>query len=129
MKIYCVQCNGDVEARFTNGSEIYPHRSDLKDKSMWVCDTCKNYVGCHTGDNNNGEPLGVIPTPELRKARMSVHAIIDPLWRKGTISRNKVYGMLKEKLGYDYHSGETKTVEECERAREKAIEVKESMSI
>lgn len=126
MKIYCIQCKDDIDARSTTGIEVYPHRIALKSKPYWICDSCKNYVGCHSGDNNNGQPLGVIPTAELRKARMSVHAILDPIWRNGTASRNTVYRMLKEKLGYNYHSGETKTVEECENARLKAIEIKES---
>lgn len=125
MKIYCVKCDSDVIARKTDGKEIYPHRQDLHYKIFWKCDGCGGYVGSHTGDNNNGQPLGVIPTEELRKARMSVHEIIDPIWKNGFATRKEVYKKLRDFLGYEYHSGETKTITECDEARIQAIKVKD----
>jgi hypothetical protein len=55
---------------------------------------------------------------------MTVHAVSDPLWRSGKTSRGRVYKMMRDILGYDYHSGETRTVEECQKAREAAEQVK-----
>lgn len=79
--IYCCECKQDVSARFTKGSEIYPHRDDLKLLPFWICDTCKNYVGCHHKSDNSFKPLGNIPSVQLRNARKHIHGILDPLWK------------------------------------------------
>jgi len=79
MKIFCCACKSDVNARLTNGSEIYPHRSDLSSIPFWKCDDCGNFVGCHHKTSKPTQPLGHIPTPEIRKARQHIHMILDPL--------------------------------------------------
>lgn len=114
MKIYCTGCNATVNARLTSGSEIYPHRNDLNLLPFWVCDNCQNYVGCHHKTKNRTQPLGCIPTAELRKARNEVHKILDPLWKSGVIQRKKLYFTIGEKLGYKFHSANIQSVKEAE---------------
>ena len=83
MKIYCCGCETIIEARLTDGSEIYAHRPDLSDLPFWCCDTCKNYVGCHHKTENRTQPLGCIPTKEIRDARKHIHALLDSMWESG----------------------------------------------
>lgn len=119
MKIYCNGCNADVIARLTNGKEIYPHRKDLATLPFWICDTCWNYVGCHHKTDNPTKPKGSIPTPELRNWRVTLHRKIDPLWLKSSNrkkTRQRVYAMMSEIMGYTYHTGEIRTQEQYERA-------------
>lgn len=113
MKIYCCGCGAEVDARLTNGKEIYPHRYDLQKLPFWRCDSCSNYVGCHHKTSTPTKPLGHIPTDELRKARLHIHALVDPLWQSGKMSRDEVYKKISEKLGYVYHTANLKTLEEA----------------
>lgn len=112
-QIYCCECSREVQARLTSGSEIYPHRSDLQAVPIWRCDGCGNYVGCHHKTKDRTRPVGNIPTPELRKARSHIHAILDPVWRSGQRSRAECYRILSDKLGYAYHTAEIRTIEEA----------------
>lgn len=115
--IFCCGCQSDVQARLTDGGEIYPHRSDLASLPFWRCDTCGNYVGCHHKTKDRTRPLGVIPTPELRKARGHVHGLIDPIWKSGRMSRSAVYEAVATHMGIkEYHSGELRTVEDAREA-------------
>lgn len=111
--IYCCGCGDDVDARLTNGAEIYPRRADLRALPFWKCDACGNFVGCHHKTNNRTNPLGCIPTPELRNARKHIHALIDPLWQSGAVSRKSLYAALSRELGKQYHTAETRTIEEA----------------
>jgi hypothetical protein len=113
--IYCCACQADVAARLTDGKEIYPHRNDLFSLPFWKCDTCKNYVGCHHKTQDRTKPLGNIPSPEIKKARQYIHALLDPIWRTGRMSRDKVYMLLSEKLGYPYHTGEIRTIDDARK--------------
>jgi hypothetical protein len=115
MKIYCCGCGHDIDARLTNGAEIYRHRADLADIPIWRCDTCKNYVGCHHKTKNPTQPLGNIPTPEIRAARQHIHKILDPLWKTGPFNRKTIYAMISEKVGYRYHTGEIKSLDEARK--------------
>lgn len=110
--IFCCGCQTEVQARLTTGAEIYPHRADLKSLPFWKCDSCENYVGCHHKTKDRTRPLGNIPTAELRKARSHIHAILDPIWRQGRIERKQLYAMISERLGYEFHTGELRTIEE-----------------
>ena len=120
MKIYCTQCNKDVEARLTNGEEIYPHRKDLYSIPFWKCDTCKLYVGCHHKSDTPTKPLGVFANQEIKDIRMKIHAQLDPLWKSGKYERNTLYSIIARKLGlnYRYHTGEIRTIEEGEKVLE-----------
>lgn len=111
--IYCCGCGAEVQARLTDGREIYPHRPDLAELPFWRCDACGNHVGCHHKTSDRTRPLGNIPTPELRKARQHIHALLDPLWRSRKISRRKIYGHISTALGRQYHTAELRTIDEA----------------
>lgn len=128
MKIYCCGCKQEVGALLTFGREIYPHRKDLYTLPFWKCEYCGNYVGCHHKTKDQTRPLGVIPTKEIRECRKKIHAIIDPLWRSGTVSRKLVYKAMSEKLNYKFHSAEIRNEYEAKVAYETAIIVADEMS-
>ena len=116
MRIHCCGCAGDVAARLTDGGEIYPHRPDLRSLPFWRCDACGNFVGCHHKTANRTAPLGCIPTPELKNARRQLHALIDPIWQSGKMGRRELYAALSHDLGREYHTAETRTIEEARAA-------------
>ena len=113
MLIRCCGCDIKVEARLTDGAEIYPHREDLHDLPFWKCDECGNYVGCHHKTKNRTQPLGCIPTPEIKKARQYIHKLLDPVWQSGKIKRREIYALISEKLGWKYHTANIRSVEEA----------------
>jgi hypothetical protein len=113
MELYCCGCEAKVEARLIDGSEAYPHRPDLKPLPFWKCDACGNFVGCHHKTSNRTNPLGHIPTPELKQARKHIHAILDPLWKSGGMKRKTIYAILTEKLGWAYHTAMIRDIEEA----------------
>jgi len=113
MLIRCCGCGDKVEARLTDGKEIYPHRLDLQTLPFWKCDDCGNYVGCHHKTSDPTRPLGCIPTPEIKNARNHIHRILDPIWKSGRMSRKEVYAYLTEKMGWKYHTANIRSVEEA----------------
>lgn len=113
MKLWCCQCQKDVEARLTNGAEIYPHRPDLASQPRWKCDGCGNHVGTHHKTSEPTKPLGNIPSPELKRARIFIHDLIDPAWKNGMTSRKAIYAHLSKAIGREYHTGEIRTIEEA----------------
>lgn len=110
MNIFCCKCNELVKAYLTTGKEIYPHRRDLFNLMFYKCPKCGGYVGCHKGTT---DPLGVIPTQELKRERIKIHNKMDVLWKKGQIRRKDLYKKISQRIGYEYHNGTTKTIEEC----------------
>lgn len=92
---------------------VYPHRPDLHAQPFWKCDACGNYVGCHHKTDKPITPLGCIPTPEIKNARKHIHAILDPLWQSGRISRKQLYGIISERTGRCYHTAQIRSVEEA----------------
>jgi hypothetical protein len=102
-------------ARLTDGAEIYPHRPDLATLPFWRCDRCGNYVGCHHKTKNPTEPLGNIPTPELRKARNHIHAVLDPLWKSKRFKRKELYAILSDHMGFQYHTAHLRSLEEARK--------------
>jgi hypothetical protein len=115
MKIYCVQCQNDVDARLTDGVEIYPHRPDLGELPFWKCDACKNYVGCHHKTSDRTKPLGNIPNKEIKAARQHIHKILDPLWQSGQLKRGQLYARVSKAICYQYHTAEIRSVDEARR--------------
>ncbi|WP_088260896.1 zinc-finger-containing protein [Fimbriiglobus ruber] len=114
--LYCCGCQKDVQARLTDGREVYPHRPDLFGLPYWKCDTCGNYVGCHHKTKDRTRPLGNIPTKELKNARQHIHRILDPIWQNGKMPRGKVYAVIASQLGIaEYHTAEIKTIEDARR--------------
>jgi len=112
--IYCTGCGHDVEARLTDGQEIYSHRRDLYSLPFWKCDNCNNFVGCHHKTKDRTRPLGCIPTKELKNARQHIHRILDPIWKSKRMPRGKLYSKIAKALGIkEYHTAEIKSVEEA----------------
>ena len=127
MKILCCGCNGvKVDARLTNGEEIYPHREDLYGLPFWRCDTCGNFVGCHHKTANRTAPLGCIVTKEIKAKRIGIHSVLDPLWKSGKFKRKDIYKWLSRKLGYNYHTGNVKSIEEASKVKSLLKEFKET---
>lgn len=125
MTIHCCGCQQKVEARLTDGREIYPHRSDLFDLPFWKCDVCGNFVGCHYKTKNRTQPLGCIPTQEIKNARQHIHKILDPLWKNGRVTRKILYQHLNNVLGWEYHTAKIRSVDEA-RTVWKAIKTLEA---
>lgn len=114
--IWCCACNAEVQARLTNGAEVYPHRMDLHAVAMWRCDGCKGHVGTHHKRKADPvAPLGVIPTPELREARQKLHRLMDPLWRGGRMTRGQLYARITLEFGREYHTGELRSLDEARK--------------
>lgn len=111
-KIFCCTCDAEVTARLTNGGEIYPHRPDLYSLPFWRCDACLNFVGCHHKTKNRTKPLGCIPSADIKAARMKIHGLIDPLWKDGRMARNRLYALLSEALGREYHTADLRDMRE-----------------
>lgn len=112
-KIYCCECGKEVSARLTNGNEIYPHRSDLSNLPFWKCDKCNSFVGCHYKTTNKTNPLGCIPSIEIKNLRKQIHFQLDPLWKKGYIKRTELYRRISDYIGYKYHTAELRTVKQA----------------
>lgn len=112
MEIFCTGCGKNVEARLTNGEEMYPHRPDLYKIPFWICDTCRAFVGCHWKTDNPTRPLGVLATQEIKEVRKKIHATLDPLWKSEKILRGKAYAYISHRIGKEYHSAEIRSVEE-----------------
>lgn len=113
--LWCCACGCDVEARLTSGAECYPHRPNLADVPRWICDGCRNHVGTHHKTCDPTRPLGNIPSPEIRRARIHIHALIDPAWRSGRITRRQLYRQISNRLGYEYHTAEIRCIDEARR--------------
>ncbi len=126
--LYCCGCGCDVNARITNGTEVYPHRKDLAHLPFWICDTCRNHVGCHHKTNKPTTPLGIIPTPEVKNARRHIHALMDPLWQSGKIKRVKLYALLSKWLGNTYHTGEIRSVEEAREVYRQLLKIRRDLN-
>jgi len=124
MEIYCCGCEKKVKTRLTDGSEIYPHRPDLKKIPFWKCDICGNYVGCHHKTKNRTQPLGCIPTNEIKQARMKIHSAIDPIWKSGEMKRNEIYKIIGDRIGRKYHTANIRSVEEAEVVMKIVDEIK-----
>lgn len=118
MQIFCIECADEVEARLTNGEEIYPHREDLYSLPFWKCDCCDNYVGCHHKTDKPTQPLGVIPNQEMKAIRQKLHRLMDPIWKQGHMSRTKLYKHISDKLGYTFHNGSLRNLTEANDALE-----------
>lgn len=127
MELWCCSCADYVDARLTDGSEVYPYREDLHSLPFWRCDTCKNWVGCHHKTKDRTRPLGNIPSPELKKARSHIHALIDPLWKSKKIGRSELYQRMSEKIGWNYHTASLRTIEEARKAYRAGCEIRREL--
>lgn len=121
-KIFCVECQSENECSMIDGSIAYPHRRDLWKKNFWQCPDCKNFVGTHNKGQST-KPLGCIPNKEMKNARQYIHALIDPIWKSKKESRGSVYKKISNQVGYEYHTGELRTIDEARRVYKIAKEI------
>ncbi len=112
MKIFCTGCGAEVDARLTDGAEMYPHRADLEALRFWVCDVCRAFVGCDAKGKDPMRPLGFLATPEIKTWRRKIHEMLDPLWKQKRIKRGKAYAYIAHRLGRTYHTAEIYSVED-----------------
>ena len=122
-KIYCCGCERDVNARLTNGKEIYAHRPDLYGLPFWKCDDCGNFVGCHHKTAKPTQPLGVIPTKAITALRKQIHAVLDPIWQGGGLKRAQVYARMSAAMGKQYHTADIRTIDEAKEVLKIAREI------
>lgn len=94
----CPYCGRD--GRLVKGLEVYPHRPDLATKKFWLCEPCFAFVGVHDNSKNSA-PYGTMAKPALRRLRSRVHAMFDPIWKRGHMSRKTAYIMLARALEID----------------------------
>lgn len=126
MKVLCQECNKMVEAKIVKGDVIYPHRTDLYHLDFFQCPICGNYKEIQQGEKNS-KLLIVLPTPEVRQARMRVHNIIDPLWKSKKIKRDEIYKRLSKELHCDYHNNNCIDLERLEKAYRIALEIQSEL--
>ena len=119
--IHCCGCEKQVFAEKKSGEEIYKHREDLKDLILWQCPFCELYVGSH---KETSEPLGIIPTKEMKDLRIEIHNILDPLWKDGKITRGKIYRRMSDFLKKEYHTASLSTIEEHKLALTNIIKLR-----
>jgi len=93
----CPFCGGKVE--WVENKQIYG-KNYGKSYMIWLCKPCDAYVGCH---NNTEKPLGTLANKETREARKKAHAVFDPLWVSGRMSRKKAYRFLSDSFGKNVH--------------------------
>lgn len=99
----CPYCGN--ACRLVGGLEIYPHRPDLDHKKFWLCAPCDAFVGCHP---NTTKALGTPAKPRLRALRKNAHAVFDPIWKNGLMTRKGAYAWLTRAThsGTQVHIGE-----------------------
>lgn len=108
----CPYCNKLSE--LVKGDVVYPHRSDLKWKSFYICNSCDAYVGCHP---HSTRPLGRLANRKLRLLKSMAHLAFDPYWKEGKMSRSKAYENLARDMEIPFntcHIGMFNE-EQCER--------------
>lgn len=111
MIIVCPYCN--QQAKLVDSSVIYNGRSF---GMIWLCKPCDAYVGTHRNSKEH-VPLGRLANKELRMWKMKAHAVFDPLWRSGKMTRDAAYSMLRNVMGMtesQAHIGKF-DVEDCKR--------------
>jgi len=87
----CPYCG--AVSQLVDGSVIYPHRPDLREKQFYLCKPCDAYVGCHPGTTR---PLGRLADAKLRAAKKAAHANFDRLWKSGEMGRSVAYAKLSK---------------------------------
>ena len=121
-KVYCCECNKEVDAVLVSGMSIYTHRPELWDKKFYQCPICLNH--CRAGKFPDGyRPLADIASPELRAERQRLHDLFDHLWKINNDPKRSragwykymacgLYGSAKKK----FHFGNLHSFQECKRA-------------
>jgi len=125
-RVYCAICDKHVEYNLTTGKVIYPHREDLHNLTIAQCPVCYGYVGTH---KKTKKPLGVIVSQEVKRERIKIHSIIDPLWKDGRIKRKHLYARISEKLGKPYHTAEIISVFDARKIKDICLEISKEVEL
>lgn len=96
LTVVCPYCNQGAE--LVTGKTLYPHRPDLYEKYFWWCKKDEAYVGTHVNSARH-HPLGRLANAQLRTLKQKVHALFDPLWKKGAMKRKEAYKKLAAGMG------------------------------
>jgi hypothetical protein len=108
MSVICPYCEGEAALVDSEVINVRPSRK------IYLCRPCDAYVGVHKSDDS---PLGTPANFPLRKQRIRVHGVFDPLWQEGVAvgygskrrARSVCYRWLALKLGIqveDCHVGQ-----------------------
>lgn len=115
MSLYCCTCKTQTRTRLVTGELVYPNNRKLEDTPFILCTQCKtSFVGCHP---NTRKPLGPMAGTDLRRARSDLHGHMDRLWKRGVMTRKEMYKRISEAVGFTFHTGSLKTVEEAEKIK------------
>jgi hypothetical protein len=79
-----------------NSPKIRLIEAEGRSGKVWHCDRCKASVGCHNGTIS---PFGLMATGKVRRLRVEVHRVFDPLWKNAGLSRDEAYFWLQTTLG------------------------------
>lgn len=99
--VICPYCG--KEAIWWDNKRIYG-KNFGKSYKCYLCKDCDAYVGCH---NNTKVPLGTLANKDLRNLRRQAHALFDPLWKTGKMTRKEAYKLLDDHFGREIHIGES----------------------
>ena len=99
-RVKCQYC--EKVATIVNGVHLYGDSHKLSKNEFYYCDPCKAWVGMH---QSNKKPLGTLAKADLRKKRLSAHAVFDSLWSSGraegvtkSAARKVAYAWLAKQL-------------------------------
>lgn len=117
--INCPYCQ--KPAKWVENKEIYG-RNYGRSYMAWYCRPCDAYVGCH---NNTKKPLGRMADRELREWRKKaknkfIEVKLNGNWKNKKL-KSKAYLWLKDRLGKEFHFGDS-TIDECKSVYELVCE-------
>ena len=95
-KVTCPYCN--VPALLVDSAVVFPASRGL----IYLCfnwPECDARVGCHGVSH---KPLGTPARKLLRGLRIKTHAVLDPFWKEGHLSRCGVYNKLAKAMGIPF---------------------------
>lgn len=108
--IECPDCGSAMILRETSR---FKHRNG-DNRKFYGCSTfpvCR----CIRPSHPNGQVFGIPGDAETKKARIAAHAIFDPIWQSGNMTRRQAYQWLADKLGVkEIHMSEL-SASECKR--------------
>lgn len=123
----CHLCDG-TNITLEKNSVVYNGKEYGDWPYIYLCNTCRAYVGLHPETNI---PLGTLADEETRQARKLCKDPFEKLWRSGKWHRNEAYQKLANALDIDKAECHFAwfTVEMCYEAREWAIEQQKELGI
>jgi hypothetical protein len=89
--------NGSI-CPYCGGTTIYTDSKVIYGKSygmIYLCRSCKAYVGVHRGTNIS---LGRLANAELRELKKQTHSFFDKIWKYKLMSRHEAYQWLCDSM-------------------------------